>query len=471
LAGAAPAHAQTADPTLRGHVTCMTRYDNAFSYDPDGPGGQAPVKAPVVVASLGYESTHPGPVAYPAGGSSNFFVPETRDRGQPSTFQPGRHEGAATIAFNGYTTPKMFWVVESTITTIDADDTTTPRCVPTVLSAPSALVLPVADLTDDAATLSGVVAPGGLETTAHLEWGTDPDAPDRRSPDETVRVGQSVAALRADLEGLTPATTYHARVVATNAQGTTRSAPLRFTTASGPQAPAAVTGLAGSVGTDVATLAGAVDPRGRPTTVRFELGTDERYGTTVPAAELDGGLSAVSARVTGLTPGTTYHYRVVAESDAGRSVGADQAFTTGTVPGASPPGTGTPDAPGVGPLAPAPLAPGPGSPAGGAPAPRPGPPRTTPRSPGLRVMVPRRVRGTRVTLTVRRAAGAVGTLRVTARRGSTTVPAQRRGVRGGTTSYRLSGLRPGVYAVRVVFTGRDGWATRSVRSRLRVRAG
>ena len=37
---------------------------------------------------------------------------------------------------------------------------------------------------------------------------------------------------------------------------------------------------------------------------------------------------AASASVSGLTPGTTYHFRMVAVSDAGTRYGLDMTFTT-----------------------------------------------------------------------------------------------------------------------------------------------
>src|SRR5207247_8463337 len=39
-------------------------------------------------------------------------------------------------------------------------------------------------------------------------------------------------------------------------------------------------------------------------------------------------LQAVTASITGLTPGTAYHFRLVATNAAGASNGSDQAFTT-----------------------------------------------------------------------------------------------------------------------------------------------
>lgn len=70
-------------------------------------------------------------------------------------------------------------------------------------------------------------------------------------------------------------------------------------------------------------LNGTVDPEGDPvTSCVFEYGTTSTYGQSVPcspeAAKLGSGTAAesVSAQLTGLVPGTTYHYRLVAENAA-----------------------------------------------------------------------------------------------------------------------------------------------------------
>ena len=80
-----------------------------------------------------------------------------------------------------------------------------------------------------------------------------------------------------------------------------------------------------------ATLTGSVDLAGQSTTWYFEYGTSTRYGSRTPTRSVRLGLRGAKRRarpLTGLTPGTTYHYRLVATSDAGTSRGADAAFTT-----------------------------------------------------------------------------------------------------------------------------------------------
>src|SRR5581483_4062252 len=59
------------------------------------------------------------------------------------------------------------------------------------------------------------------------------------------------------------------------------------------------------------------------------------YGAKTTSASAGSGTSdtAVTGSLTGLTPGTTYHYRVVATSTAGTGHGADGIFTTPAPPG------------------------------------------------------------------------------------------------------------------------------------------
>ena len=91
-----------------------------------------------------------------------------------------------------------------------------------------------------------------------------------------------------------------------------------------------VTGAAQDVGGDDGDAAGAVDPRGRATTWYIEYGTSTGYGSQTPRRSAGSGAGArsVGAPLSGLTPGTTYHYRLVATSDAGTSRGADVTFAT-----------------------------------------------------------------------------------------------------------------------------------------------
>lgn len=79
-----------------------------------------------------------------------------------------------------------------------------------------------------------------------------------------------------------------------------------------------------------ATLKGSVNAGNAETNAVFEYGTTTIYGSTINAAQnpLDGVTdSDVSAPLTGLTPGTTYHYRLRAVNSAGTAFGSDMTFT------------------------------------------------------------------------------------------------------------------------------------------------
>ena len=63
-------------------------------------------------------------------------------------------------------------------------------------------------------------------------------------------------------------------------------------------------------------------------------GARPRYGNETPDAYAGSSydLNVVMATVNGLEPGTKYHYRLVAENDAGETEGADSTFTTEAIP-------------------------------------------------------------------------------------------------------------------------------------------
>ncbi|HEY5342858.1 MAG TPA: hypothetical protein VIJ66_04275, partial [Solirubrobacteraceae bacterium] len=81
-----------------------------------------------------------------------------------------------------------------------------------------------------------------------------------------------------------------------------------------------------------ATLNARVNPDGQTVTeCTFEYGTSTGYGSKAPCKSLPGsGTSpvAVSAKITGLTPNTGYHFRVVTKSSGGTVEGPDVAFKT-----------------------------------------------------------------------------------------------------------------------------------------------
>jgi hypothetical protein len=94
--------------------------------------------------------------------------------------------------------------------------------------------------------------------------------------------------------------------------------------------PTVVTRAATKVTDTTAILNGAVNPNGNHTDYIFSYGPTTAYGAGTDSRSVGGGTKsvAVARTVTGLTPGTTYHFRITALNGAGSSVGADRAFTT-----------------------------------------------------------------------------------------------------------------------------------------------
>jgi hypothetical protein len=193
---------------------------------------------------------------------------------------------------------------------------------------PTLIYLPPSGITQSSVTLNAEADPngGGPIEACSFQYG------------ETIAYGQSTpCSPSAPYAGkttvsatasLTPGAALHYRLVLANANGTQRGSDQSF----GP--PQIETGTsAANVSADSADLLAEVNPRGLPTTYRFQYGTTEGYGSETASLPIGSGSSAVSVsqHIQGLQPDTTYHYRVVAEnpvSPLGGNFGPDRAFTT-----------------------------------------------------------------------------------------------------------------------------------------------
>ncbi len=134
--------------------------------------------------------------------------------------------------------------------------------------------------------------------------------------------------------GLTPNQIYYYRVVATNATGTTDGTPVQSFNTLVAEAPAVGTQSSSSVTPFDGVLEAQVNPNYQETTTTFEYATNEALTEnlkTVAGATFGGfGEQPTSADIGGgLTPNTTYYYRVVATNGTGKTEGAPvQTFTT-----------------------------------------------------------------------------------------------------------------------------------------------
>jgi hypothetical protein len=137
-------------------------------------------------------------------------------------------------------------------------------------------------------------------------------------------------AVSAAVAGLTPNTTYHFRIVATNAGGTSFGSDQALRTL--PNAPKVETTAATSVSRTAASVNAKVNPNGAEVSdCHFDYGTSTAYGSSVPCSSAPGSGSspvAVTAALAGLQPNTPYHFRIVATNPGGTSVSSDQSLST-----------------------------------------------------------------------------------------------------------------------------------------------
>jgi WD40-like Beta Propeller Repeat len=218
------------------------------------------------------------------------------------------------------------------------------------------VIEPVSNLTPTSVTLRGTVNPlEAGEATCEFEYGTSTSYGERvecTHPVPNVNAEEPVESV--SITGLSPDTTYHYRLDATNANATnTGECPEdcgEFTTSGAGIHSESVS----NVKSTSATLEATVDPNNAPTTYYFQYGPSTGYGSEAPlltAAEPHGAVAGsaagdvqVSQHVqVGLSPATVYHYRVVAvtEPETGQFEefdGPDQTFTTQTAGGGLPDG-------------------------------------------------------------------------------------------------------------------------------------
>jgi len=125
---------------------------------------------------------------------------------------------------------------------------------------------------------------------------------------------------------LTPATTYHYRLVGINSTGTGLGGDLTFTTSTA--APAVNTLAASSITASNATLNGNVNPNGAAATAYFQYGLTTNYGSLTASTNLAATNTAfsISNLITNLTTRTLYHYQLVASNSLGITLGNDATF-------------------------------------------------------------------------------------------------------------------------------------------------
>lgn len=199
----------------------------------------------------------------------------------------------------------------------------------TLGQSPTAITQAATNLSSSGATLNGTVNPNGSSTTVTFEYGTTTSYGQTATATQSPVTGSASSNVNAIITGLTQSTTYHFRIKAVNSAGTTYGFDMTFTTTG--SVPAVATQAATNISASGAKLNGVVNANNLTTTVTFEYGLTSGYGQTASAipAQVIGNVNlAVYVTLTGLTQGTTYHFRIKAVNSTGTSYGNDLTFTT-----------------------------------------------------------------------------------------------------------------------------------------------
>jgi hypothetical protein len=202
------------------------------------------------------------------------------------------------------------------------------------VSLPTATTGSASEFSASGAKLSGTVNPEGAPLTeCFFEYGEASSygetVPCAESPTE-LGSGTEPVAVHADATGLAPDVVHHFRLVAVAAGGPVYGEDQVFS-----QSPPVISAYVTAVASTSATLRGEIDPLTNDTTYHFQYGTDTNYGSTTPDTDVGSFATTQSAVVhlQGLAPDTTYHYRLVATSVAGTTVGPDLMFITTSIGG------------------------------------------------------------------------------------------------------------------------------------------
>ena len=165
-------------------------------------------------------------------GSVNYTItgPETiNGAAVPATFT-GKQVGSYTLTYNsgGPVNAILSSITPSATQTLQTEGTIT-FTLNFIYSPPTATTDPATHVNGNSATLNATVNPNNSETTVYFEWGLDTNYGNVTSV-QSIGSGANDVSVSEDITSLSPNTTYHYRVVATNAYGTNYGADESFTT-------------------------------------------------------------------------------------------------------------------------------------------------------------------------------------------------------------------------------------------------
>lgn len=197
-------------------------------------------------------------------------------------------------------------------------------------TAPSVSTVAVADITSNSAKLTGSLDSLGTASSVNVsfEYGRTAGYGTTTSTQPMTGTGN----FSINIAGLSSNATYHFRAKADGGtQGISYGSDVTFTTLN---PPIVTTGQAQYITANTVTLKGNLTGLGSSSSVNvyFQYGTSTSYGMTSSSLSKTG-TTEFSIDVTGLTPGTVYHFRAMADGGMnGITAGADATFLTTPTP-------------------------------------------------------------------------------------------------------------------------------------------
>ena len=194
---------------------------------------------------------------------------------------------------------------------------------------PSITTAEITNIAGTSAKSGGTITDEGSGTVVErgICWskGINPTVADQRTIE-----GGGAGTFVSNLADLDAATTYYVKAYAKNEAGLGYGMAMSFKTLGA--APSAETLPAVDIQSTSVILRAVVNPNLVPTTVTFEYGLTTSYGSfiaAIPSPIAGESPIEVSANISGLIKGETYHFRVKSENLVGVTYGNDLTFTTG----------------------------------------------------------------------------------------------------------------------------------------------